>query len=193
MKRFKYRHKHDNRSFILITITIIVVSLTVGYSLFAETLHLSGSAQNPKYVSPRLIPQFTLNGGLYVTKTLGQNLTYVSESYDGKNNITINFRRKNTQSTLRTTTLNINTWRNIYPLSLTAGTASYTIVSGSGNFGTVTPTVGVTTVNANGTTYFRVVLSMRTSVAGAIQVLCTYRYTYDGVYKYFYFTINVAA
>lgn len=194
MKKFgylKYKRKKTKMSYYIIVTAIFVLSLSVGYALFSETVNINGTVNVANYISPNLVPQLTLSGGRYVTATYGNNVQFASESYDGKNNLTLNLTRRSTATQLRTTTLNINTLRNVYPLSLTAGTVSYQIVSGSGNFGTVTPSVGVTTIAANGTTYFRLVLSMRTSVAGPIQVLATYRYTYNGVLKYFYFTVNV--
>ena len=196
MKKFaylKYRKKNYRKKinyYITIT-TIFFISLSLGYALFSETLNINGSIAAPAYTSPNLIPQLTLNSGRYITGTYGRNVQWASESYDGKNNLTVYLTRINTQTTLRTTTLNINNLRNVYPLSLTSGNASRTIVAGSGNISSATASTGTATIASNGTTYFRLVLSMRTSVAGPIEVLATYRYTYNGVYKYFYLRVIV--
>ena len=191
MKKIRYKRKKNNIKFIVISTFIILLTITTGYAIFAQTLKINGSASIPKYVSPNLIPQLTLSSGRYITGTYGQNVQWASESYDGKNNLTVYLTRRNTQTTLRTTTLNINNLRNVYPLSLTSRSASRTIVAGSGNISSATASTGTATIASNGTTYFRLVLSMRTSVAGPIEVLATYRYTYDGVYKYFYLRVIV--
>jgi hypothetical protein len=190
MKKFgylKYKRKRINVSYYVIITTIFVVSLSVGYALLNESLRINGSINKQTYISPNLVPTFTLTSGRYVSGSYGNNVQWSSESYDGKNNLTVYLTRRNSNTQLRTTTLNI-TVRNVYPLSLTAGTASSEIISGAGNFGSVTPSVGTTTIATNGTTYFRTVFSMRTSVAGTIEVRSTYRYTYSGVFKYFYIT-----
>jgi hypothetical protein len=186
----KYKRRKENKTYYVIVIAILIVSLSVGYSLFSETLSISGTASTGEYVDDKLAVTITQSGGRYVTATYGQNVTFGSETYDGENNLTIYLNRANTRTQLRNTTLTIN-FRNPYANSLTAGSASSVIVSGAGNFGTATATVGNTTVASNGTSFLRLALSMRTSVAGPIQVDATYQYTYLGTIKYFYFTMIV--
>jgi hypothetical protein len=185
----KYKRKKANKAYYVVIATIMVVSLSVGYSIFSETISINGTAHSNEYVTDKLEVGLILQGSVYVSATFSNaNLTLNGESYDGVNNISKNFTRKNTKTTLITTSYSIN-FRNTYGNNLTSGSVSYQIVSG--DVTAVSPSITSASLIPNATATLNVSMTHRNS-GGTVQVVNTMQYTYLGIVKYFYFTINMA-
>jgi hypothetical protein len=181
----KYKKKNHNMKFLVVSMAIITLSLSLGYSLFFEALRINGSASLAELITDKLEFQLIQTGGRYVTGSFPNNVTYNSESYDGVNNLTINFTRNNTTGATRTSSYNVD-FRNIYPNNLTLGSVATTVISGRVTASSSSLTKAALVPNETGSLTVNLTHGNN---GGTVEVLNTVQYTYQGVVKYFYFTI----
>lgn len=183
----KYKKKNHDFKFIVVSLTIITLSLSLGYSLFFESLTINGSATLAEIITNKLEFQLIQTGGRYVTGSFPNNATYNRESFDGSNNLTIYFTRNNTQGATRNGTYTIN-FRNIYSDNLTLGSVTTNVVSGRVTASSASLTKTALVPNETGA---MTVNMTHGNNSGTVQLNSTIQYTYKGVIKYFYFTIII--
>ena len=89
------RKKKNNFIYIIISIVVIILLVTTGYSLFSESLNISGYAKTDNVVSGnKLLINLIQSGGRYTTdSTTTSGANYQSEVLN-ENVLTVNFYSK---------------------------------------------------------------------------------------------------
>ena len=183
----KYKKKQNNFKFIVLSISVITLSLSIGYSLFFESLTINGSATLAEVITNKLEVQLIQTGGRYVTGSFPANATYTNEQFDLSNNLTINLRRSNTTGKGEASVYYVD-FRNSYGDNLTLGAVQTT--NATGRINSSSSSLNKTALIPNETARLTVNLN-HSNNGGAVAVNNVVRYTYKGVVKYFYFTINI--
>ncbi len=125
------RKKQQKKIIYVLMIFIIIVSLSIGYSLFGETLNISGSANTLVLISgPNLDINLIPNGSIYTSGTYpSKSIVFQNETLNN-NELTVNYNRDNSTGKKYNISISIN-FTNKYHLNLTSGTASAQRISGT--------------------------------------------------------------
>lgn len=185
------RKRNVKRNYIPYLIAIIFLTMSVGYSIFTETLNINGSAVAHYVIAGNVLKLgLTQTGGRYSTGATPANFNFVNETLSG-NTITINYTRKSKLSTNYTFTL-VTPFKSVYPYNMTAGAISTAIVSGSLNIVSRSATMTKTALIPQESGSFTVNLTTSTKNTAVINIKATMRYTVEGIIQYFYYVINIA-
>ncbi|MDD2434749.1 MAG: hypothetical protein PHO63_00655 [Bacilli bacterium] len=174
-----------------VLIAIILLMMSIGYSFFTETLKIGGSATANLVISGNALKLgFTPVDGRYSTGATPANFTFNSETLTNSNTITINYTRLSNSRSRYTFDLTLP-FKNIYPVPLSSGTITSTILSGQGELSKPTVTLGSNTLAGKGTSQFNVNFSTTVKKSGTISLQVTVSYVVQGLTQYFYYIINI--
>lgn len=173
-----------------ISIVIVLLLITVGYSLFSDQLGINGSVYT---VSPITGDQLNISlsqtGGRYTTGSLPSGALFQNENLSG-NNLTVNFIKANKKNGIYTASLTIN-FTNSYAYKMTNGIVSTQKIAGS----TLTVTgssLTQTTIMPGSTGSFTTNFSFNNRKATTPSSLkTTVQYNVFGVTQYFYYNIII--
>lgn len=189
MGKVNYRKfkKSSNTTFIVISFAIVTLSLSLGYSLFFESLNINGSASLAEVITDKLEFQLISTGGRYVTGSFPANAAFSSETYDNANNLTLNLSMTNTTGRKEDSIYYID-FINPYGDNLTLGSIQSNGISG--DIATVNSSLTKTALTPSESGRLTVNLN-HSNKSGTVQVNTIVQYTYKGIVKYFYFTILI--
>lgn len=184
MKKRKKKQKHI---IYIVTVFLILISFSIGYSLFSTSLNVMGSAKtNNLPLGPNLNVTFIKTGNNYTTN-IPSNILYKNEILNG-NNIILTLTKANTSSGRYSANLNIK-FTNIYSYNLSSGTISVEKESGTA-LDNLSGSLDKTTLTPNdiatATINFRNRNSGRTSVLKA-----TITYIVNGITQSFDYTVII--
>ena len=190
----KIKRKKYKKSYLVIFLMFIITTTSVGYSLFSESIKITGSAVANYVVSGDAIPlNLTASGTGGATYTSGTFpttfATFTSEVLSGNYN-TLTFTRTRTYTTRVSCSFVIN-FKNPYPYALSSGTRTNTTVTGGTNVSSLASTLSATSIAAYGTGKLTVTARLRTSVTTVIKLQVRIKYVANGVTQYFYYIIIV--
>ena len=198
------RKKHFKISYIIVLITIILLFIGTSYSLLNTTLYINGNIDGDFNCALEPVPvgsNYSSNTGFTATGFLSVRRTIMEFVRDVKTDsmLTTEIRNDDKFTVLspgtHDTTFTI-TLKNNSPLKLTNGTA---VISDdqSGQYMNTSgkPTLGSTTLNANGTTTVKVTLSFdkQNKIPANSYVTYTISYKYNSLtisYKYRILVVN---
>lgn len=180
------RRKKNNNKYYVITTLIIILFITTGYSLFSDSLSISGNAKSEPYVyGPDLNIELIKNGDNYISGTMPIRATLESEVLTG-NRLTITFRKTDQNRLFYTTILNIN-FRNIYQKNLTNGKMSRSTPSGQRGFSVMSVNVNKKTLVPNETAEMTIKFNFINFRATSPAVMnTTLEYKIEGTVQKFY-------
>lgn len=192
----KYRRKHKKNSVLLIGIVVIaiLIFISVGYSLWSDTLNINGTA-NTKYKEPKLdtITVAQTDGEYFVVKDPTSSIKFVKgvkgtsvNNGDEKIEAVGNYEIRTWNVLARNVEFSLS-FTNNYPVTITNGrtellenTTSYSVTTSQ-----------TETIATNGTGTFTIILPLIANSSlstGTIKYKVSYNV--DGVTRYLYVTIT---
>lgn len=199
----KYKRKRKKNSVLLIGIAIIaiLIFISVGYSLWSDTLYINGTA-NAKYKEPKL-------DTITVNKTSNQYLEFEDDvtlkafevtatqlnNTDEKIEIVGDYDRKNWNVSRRNATITL-TFVNNYPVTITNG--KVTLIEDTSGYSNTSETgyslsTEITeTIASNETGKFVITFHLKANsnlLSGTIKYKISYEV--DDVTRYLYLTLNI--
>lgn len=194
MKKIKRKKKHINIYIVLMI--IIIISSSIGYSIFSESVNISGTTKATYVISGS-----ALNIGLTARGTNGATYSYAgtfpttfatftSEVRSG-NTLTLTFTRTRTYTT-RVNCVFIIEFKNIYPYTMGSGTSTVTTVSGgTTNVSKVSATLSKKSITAQSTATLTFNARLRTSQTTVIEIRATMTYVTQGVSQSFNYVVKI--
>ncbi|MGN1271178.1 MAG: hypothetical protein ACI4UX_04315 [Clostridia bacterium] len=192
----KYRRKHKKNSVLLIGIVVIaiLIFISVGYSLWSDTLNINGTA-NTKYKEPKLdtITVAQTDGEYFVVEDPTSSIKFVKEvkgtsvnNGDEKIEAVGNYEIRTWNVSGRNVEFSLS-FTNNYSVTITNGRAE--LLENTTNY-TIT-TSQTETIATNGTGTFTIIVTLKANSSlstGTIKYKVSYNV--DGVTRYLYVTIT---
>ncbi|MDD3452974.1 MAG: hypothetical protein PHN42_01685 [Bacilli bacterium] len=190
----KIRRKKYKKSYWIISLLLIIITTSVGYSIFSESLSINGTAV-AKYVVSGNALNLNLTasgtgGATYTSGTFPTTFASLTSEVLEDNYLTLTFTRTRRYTSYVNCTFVIN-FKNPYPYTLTSGTRTNTTVTGGSNVSNLASTLSATSIAAYSTGKLTVTARLRTSLTTVIKMQVRLKYVANGVTQYFYYIIIV--
>lgn len=189
IKRKKYK-----KSYLVIVLTIIILTTSIGYAYLSESIRVNGTATANYVISGNsLIPNLTASGtggATYSSGTFPTTFATLTSETLSSNYLTLTFTRSRRYTSYVNCRFIID-FKNPYPYSMTSGTRTNTTVTGGSNVSSLASTLSATSIAAHGTGRLTVTVRFRTSLTTVIKVQTRMSYVINGVTQYFYYVIVV--
>lgn len=190
----KIKRKKYKKSYLVIILASVILSVSIGYAYFSESIRINGTAVANYVISGNALNlKLTANGTGGATYTSGTFpttfSTFTSEVLDA-NYLTLTFTRNRKYTSYKSCTFVIN-FKNPYPYQMSSGLRTNTTVTGGSNVSSLASTLTPRTVAAHGTGSLTVTARLRTSLTTVIKLQVRVSYVINGVTQYFYYIIIV--
>ena len=186
------RKKHFKLKYIIIIIAIILLFIGTSYSLLSTTLYINGNIDGNFNYSLEPVANgsnYSSNTGFRTKLLFITNVDLFEFVQDVKENEMLTTQIKNNDKSWRSgtndTTFTISL-KNTSPLQLTNGTVTVNDGSDSNMNPSGTPSLGSTTLAANGTTSFSATISFSNNSTVSANSYITYTISY----KYYNLTVS---
>jgi len=180
----------------IIFMLVFTISITIGYSIFSNTLEIRGTAKSKQYISGDKLLVDTLKldtvNNRYTISTLPQKVVFEDETLN-RNNLSLNYAATGTKQGLSNGLITFKI-RNLYSIIISDGKINTSVQGSSNNIRDVNASIDKTTLNTNevmtcSISYRHNTFKMTTD--NVISVIISYNV--NGNIQNYFFTLRIRA
>lgn len=190
----KLKRKKYNKSYFVIILAAIILTISIGYAYLSESIKMSGTAVANYVVSGNALNlNMTSNGtggATYSSGTFPTTFATLTSEELNENYLTLTFTRTRKYTSYKNCTFVIN-FENPYPFNMSSGTRTNTTISGGSNVSSLASSLSSTNIAPQGSGRLTVTARLRTSLTTVIKIQVRMSYVVNGVTQYFYYIIVV--